>query len=44
MTFDNLIRTLASDIETFDMNSLVPFPPMDPTKFRSIMDEEMGFL
>ncbi|EJD05857.1 glycosyl transferase, partial [Fomitiporia mediterranea MF3/22] len=37
-------QTLAQDIETFAMNSLVPFPPMDQSKFRDILDEEMGFL
>ncbi|PAV23675.1 glycosyltransferase family 1 [Pyrrhoderma noxium] len=38
------VKSLAADLETFDFNSLKPFPKMEPTKFRSILDEEMGFI
>ncbi|KAL5511621.1 ALG13 [Sanghuangporus vaninii] len=38
------VKMLAWDIAKFDPNNLVPFPSMDPSRFRSILDEEMGFL
>ena len=40
----HLRRTLAQDVANFESSKLVPFPAMDPSRFRSILDEEMGFL
>ncbi|KAH8117375.1 glycosyl transferase [Phellopilus nigrolimitatus] len=37
-------KTLAIDIESFETHNLQPFPPMDPSRFRNLLDEEMGFL
>lgn len=39
-----LSRTLANDIEQLIPTELRPFPPMDKTKFRELLDEEMGFM
>ncbi|KAJ8078683.1 N-acetylglucosaminyldiphosphodolichol N-acetylglucosaminyltransferase catalytic subunit alg13 [Marasmius tenuissimus] len=37
------ISDLAKTIEQFDPQSLASFPPFDGSKFRDILDEEMGF-
>ncbi|KAI5124578.1 hypothetical protein M0805_003097 [Coniferiporia weirii] len=37
-------RTLGEDIRVFESSSLQPFPHMDRTAFRSLLDEEMGFI
>jgi hypothetical protein len=34
---------LAQCIRDFDKNALIPFPTPDPSRFRGILDEEMGF-
>lgn len=39
-----LSSTLANDIEQLIPTELRPFPPMDKTKFRDLLDEEMGFM
>ncbi|TFK43002.1 glycosyltransferase family 1 protein [Crucibulum laeve] len=39
-----LCRDLAKTIETFDVSTIVPFPPFDGSKFARIVDEEMGFI
>ncbi|KAG8683583.1 N-acetylglucosaminyldiphosphodolichol N-acetylglucosaminyltransferase catalytic subunit alg13 [Ceratobasidium sp. 395] len=36
--------TLAQTIRTYDPTKLKPFPQFDGSKFRAIMDEEMGFV
>lgn len=36
--------TLANDIEQLILTELRPFPLMDKTKFRDLLDEEMGFM
>ncbi|KAH7924579.1 glycosyltransferase 28 [Leucogyrophana mollusca] len=38
------VRDLPETIAKFDPSSLVPFPPFDGSKFRRLVDEEMGFL
>ncbi|KAG9122847.1 N-acetylglucosaminyldiphosphodolichol N-acetylglucosaminyltransferase catalytic subunit alg13 [Ceratobasidium sp. 392] len=37
-------RTLAKTIQTYDPTRLKAFPQFDGSKFRTIMDEEMGFV
>ncbi|KAF8921444.1 glycosyltransferase family 1 protein [Mucidula mucida] len=37
------IPQLAMAIADFDKSGIVAFPPFDPSKFRQIVDEEMGF-
>ncbi|KAG9122826.1 N-acetylglucosaminyldiphosphodolichol N-acetylglucosaminyltransferase catalytic subunit alg13 [Ceratobasidium sp. 392] len=37
-------RTLAKTIQTYDPTRLKAFPQFDGSKFRAIMDEEMGFV
>ena len=34
---------LGDTIENFDSSMIVPFPKFDPSKFRGLLDEEMGF-
>ncbi|KAG7452633.1 uncharacterized protein BT62DRAFT_998658 [Guyanagaster necrorhizus] len=34
---------LARTIEEFDRAAIVEFPPLDPSRFRRLLDEEMGF-
>ncbi|KAK0459599.1 glycosyl transferase [Desarmillaria tabescens] len=37
------VSDLAHTIETFDRSAIVEFPPHDPSRFRRLLDEEMGF-
>ncbi|KIJ44085.1 glycosyltransferase family 1 protein [Sphaerobolus stellatus SS14] len=37
------ISGLAATIKAFDPQALLPFPKVDGAKFRSILDEEMGY-
>ncbi|KAK0450739.1 glycosyl transferase [Armillaria borealis] len=37
------VSDLAHTIETFDRSAIVKFPPQDPSRFRRLVDEEMGF-
>ncbi|KAH9966594.1 glycosyltransferase 28 [Russula dissimulans] len=37
------VNALAQTIMDLDTSSLVPFPPFDASKFRRLMDQEMGF-
>ena len=34
---------LSQSIMDLDTSKLVPFPPFDGSKFRRLMDQEMGF-
>lgn len=38
------VNNLAKTIETFDPSTLVPFPQFDGSKFRRLIDEEMGYI
>jgi len=38
------VDTLAHTLETLDEASLVPFPQFDGSRFREMLDEEMGYL
>ncbi|KAF8508048.1 glycosyltransferase family 1 protein, partial [Hysterangium stoloniferum] len=38
-----LAQGLAATIRNFNPSSLSPFPVFDPNKFKSLLDEEMGF-
>lgn len=35
--------TLAQTIESFDEAALVPFPQFDGSRFREMLDDEMGY-
>jgi beta-1,4-N-acetylglucosaminyltransferase len=35
---------LSNTIEHFDTSTIIPFPPFDGSKFRDMLDEEVGFL
>ena len=37
------ISTLSQAIETLDPSTIIPFPSFDGSRFREILDEEMGF-
>ncbi|KAI9510237.1 glycosyltransferase family 1 protein [Russula earlei] len=37
------VNELARSVMDLDASSLVPFPPFDASKFRGLMDQEMGF-
>ncbi|KAK0210626.1 glycosyltransferase 28 [Desarmillaria ectypa] len=37
------VSNLAHTIEEFDRATIVEFPPHDPSRFRRLLDEEMGF-
>lgn len=38
------IRKLRETIEEFDPSLIVPFPPFEGSRFRELLDEEMGFV
>jgi len=38
------ISSLAEKIQELDVRKIIPFPPFDGSRFRTILDEEMGFL
>ncbi|KAH7889456.1 glycosyltransferase 28 [Phlebopus sp. FC_14] len=38
------ISGLVPTIKTFEPNALIPFPAFDGSKFRTLVDEEMGFI
>ncbi|KAI6045659.1 glycosyl transferase [Pisolithus marmoratus] len=37
------VNNLAATISTFDPSSLIPFPPFDGSRFRRLIDQEMGY-
>jgi beta-1,4-N-acetylglucosaminyltransferase len=37
-------RGLAETLRTFDTSTIEPFPPFDGSRFRDLLDEEMGFI
>ena len=41
--FIALLRDLAEVVETLDVSTLVPFPSFDGSRFRELLDEEMGY-
>ena len=38
-----MLSDLAATIAAFDPQALLPFPELDGARFRTILDEEMGF-
>ncbi|KIJ69232.1 glycosyltransferase family 1 protein [Hydnomerulius pinastri MD-312] len=38
------VQDLAATIASFDPSTLIPFPAFDGSKFRRLVDEEMGFI
>lgn len=37
------VDNLAATISAFDPSSLIPFPPFDGSRFRRLIDQEMGY-
>ncbi|KAF9246268.1 glycosyltransferase family 1 protein [Melanogaster broomeanus] len=38
------VHDLSATIASFDPSTMIPFPPFDGSKFRRLVDEEMGFI
>ena len=41
---DESISQLVEAISSFNASSLAPFPSMEPSRFRDVIDRELGFL